>query len=206
MTAWHRKNWARILCLTVAGAFAVTSLSGCLAGNFGLTRKIAQWNLGFSPVPRVIICVALYVIPVYELSAVFDVLLNNTVEFWTNQPIITAENQVFHKDGYRIVMSNRRNPLKSSTFSVYNKEGQLESVSELRETKNGAIDVYVNGELKAQVQSLHAGLAEISVMNPTDPQIINVNAPKEAKKLDFTKLREVRKMLAQNELVAQAAK
>ena len=194
------RNLTRTACLTIAAIVAVTSISGCVVGNFGLTRKVGQWNSSFSPVPKTIICVALY-LGVYEFTMLFDVFLNNTVEFWTDSPVVTAQNQVFHKNGYRIVINNRRDPLRSSTYTVY-KSGRVQSVSELRETKNGAIDVYVNGELKAQVKSLHEGLAEISVMSPIDPQIITVKAPKETKKVDFTRLREVRKILAKNELLA----
>ncbi len=195
----------RTICGVVAAAVGVASVTGCAAGNFGLTRKLAQWNLTFSTIPRIIVYVAFVIIPVYELALVFDFLINNTVEFWTDSPVITAQTKTFSKDGYRVVVNHTRDPLRKSIFTVYDKEGRVQSISELREMKDGSIAVYLNGELKARVRSLHAGLAEIAVANPTDPQIVTLKAPSQFKNLDFTKLRAVKKLLEKNQVIAQSA-
>ncbi len=200
----QKNKSARALCAIVAASVGVASLTGCAAGNFGLTRKLAGWNLSFSTVPRVIIYVAFVIIPVYELALLFDFVINNTVEFWTNSAVITSQNQTFTKDGYKVVVNNTRDPLRKSVYTAYDKEGRVTSISELREMKDGSIAVYLNGELKARVQSIRAGLAEIAVTNPSDPQIMMVKAPTETKKLDLTKLHAIRKLLMKEPVIAQA--
>lgn len=203
---FNQKNkGARLLCVLVAASVGVASLAGCAAGNFGLTRKLAQWNLSFSTVPRAIIYIAFVIIPVYPLAMLFDFIFNNTIEFWTDSPIITAQNQTFTKDGYKVVVNNTRDPLRKSVYTVYDKEGRVTSISELREMKDGSIAVYLNGEIKARVQSIRAGLVEIAVTNPSDPKIMMVKAPSETKKLDLVKLHTIRKLLMKEPVVAQAA-
>ena len=143
-------------------AVAVVSLSGCAAGDFGLTRSVARWNLSFSPVPRVLICIGLYIVPVYELSMVFDLLINNTVQFWSDSAVISAKStQKFQKDGYLVTVTNMRGPLKRSIFKVYDKHGSLRSTGELRETNDKTIDVYIDGVKKDTVQNVRDGLSEI---------------------------------------------
>jgi hypothetical protein len=76
-----RKLVAAVVLATVAAA-----ASGCY-GQFALTRKIYAWNGEVTPNPfaNSLIFFALVVIPVYELGALGDWIIFNTVEVFTGQ-------------------------------------------------------------------------------------------------------------------------
>jgi hypothetical protein len=106
-----KQSLTRFICVLTLLAFSTTQLSGCVAGNFGLTRKLARWNLSFSIFPRIIVYIALIIIPVYAITLLFDFIINNTIEFWTNSPVVSAQNHTFEQDGYRVEVEHSRNSL-----------------------------------------------------------------------------------------------
>lgn len=147
--------WSRTIAMITALSVGAIQLTGCAAGNFGATRSVAHWNQRFSLLPRIIVYIALVVIPIYPLAMLFDMLLNNTLEFWTGRPIMNAKNQTFEKNGYRIEVAHSLAPLRKTVITAYNKAGQVESVSELRETAGKTVEVYVNGRRVAEVDAPH---------------------------------------------------
>jgi len=56
-----------------------------LSGNFGLSGKVRKFNLETSQDRwgREIVFVVLYVIPVYPFAGLLDILVFNSIEFWT---------------------------------------------------------------------------------------------------------------------------
>ncbi len=58
-------------------------LSSCI-GSFGLTSKIKAWNdsIGNKFVNELVF-IGMHIIPVYELSIFADILVLNSIEFWT---------------------------------------------------------------------------------------------------------------------------
>jgi hypothetical protein len=58
--------------------------TGCI-GNFGLSGKVRQFNLETSQDRwgREIVFVVLYVIPIYPFAGLLDILVFNSIEFWT---------------------------------------------------------------------------------------------------------------------------
>lgn len=70
-------------------AFAVT---GCI-GSMALTGKVRQFNLGVSPHPwpREGVFVVLQVLPVYSFAGAIDLLVVNSIEFWTGTNPISNE-------------------------------------------------------------------------------------------------------------------
>lgn len=69
-------------------------LSGCF-GNFAATRKVYDFNKSFGDKwMNQIMFWVLAAVPVYEFAGIADVLLFNTVEFWTgNNPIAMADGE-----------------------------------------------------------------------------------------------------------------
>ena len=62
---------------------ATILLSSCI-GSFGLTSRLKNWNDGLgSNWANEIVFVCLHIIPVYELSIFADILVINSIEFWT---------------------------------------------------------------------------------------------------------------------------
>lgn len=98
--------------LTVAVILTLTaslSLSSCL-GSFALTNKVLNWNrqVGGKFVNEVVFF-ALWVLPVYELSAIADILVMNSIEFWSGTNPVVAENKVIDgKDARYLVARDEK--------------------------------------------------------------------------------------------------
>ena len=124
-----------------------------MIGNFGLTRKIAKWNLGFSLIPRVIVAVILQVLPVYGLAVLFDTILNNTLEFWTKSSIISASlPQIYEKDGYEIAVKHELKPLKYTKISVTDLNTQKTEEIEIIEKSQNKVEIKNNNRHIATIK------------------------------------------------------
>ena len=104
---------------------ATIMFSSCI-GSFGLFNKVLDWNQGATSSKFVneIIFLVLSIIPVYEICAIADVLVLNTIEFWTGD-----------------------NPVASNvgkTHNVMGSDGKMYAVTNLKdgyEIKNEAGDI-----------------------------------------------------------------
>jgi hypothetical protein len=74
---------AAVLALT---AVALVGTSGCF-GSFNLTRKLYGWNKGVSDEKfvRELVFLGLNVVPVYSIAGLIDVIVTNSIEFWTGK-------------------------------------------------------------------------------------------------------------------------
>ncbi|MDG2049336.1 MAG: DUF3332 family protein [Myxococcota bacterium] len=85
----------RIAVMTALTLFALSS-TGCI-GSMALTGKVRQFNMEVSPKPwpREGVFVLLYVLPVYPFAGAADLLVVNSIEFWTGtNPISEKKAQV----------------------------------------------------------------------------------------------------------------
>ncbi len=73
----------RVALMAVMSAFVVGS-TGCI-GSMALSGKVRQFNMDASPDPwpRAGIFMLLYVLPVYPFAGSADLLVINSIEFWT---------------------------------------------------------------------------------------------------------------------------
>jgi hypothetical protein len=73
--------------LTLSGSVMFTS---CI-GSFGLSNKILSWNkeLGNKFVNEVVF-LALWIVPVYQFSMFADMIVLNSIEFWTGSNPVSA--------------------------------------------------------------------------------------------------------------------
>src|SRR3954452_23213780 len=87
----------------VAAATAVAFSTGCF-GSFALTRKLWDFNNTVSKEKglKELLFLALIIVPVYQLAALGDAIIFNTVEFWGGKNPITSM-----KDGDRDVIVQR---------------------------------------------------------------------------------------------------
>lgn len=86
----HPGRWALVL-VTVSALM----LPSCI-GKFALTKKMLAWNntVG-SKFVNELVFFAFWILPVYEVSALADLLVINSIEFWSgNNPIDTAPRTV----------------------------------------------------------------------------------------------------------------
>jgi hypothetical protein len=81
----------RILTAFALGTFAVQG-TGCI-GSFGLFNKVLDWNKHLSGNKFVnwLVFALFFVVQVYELTLVFDIFINNSIEFWTGSSLIAGE-------------------------------------------------------------------------------------------------------------------
>jgi hypothetical protein len=155
------RTYQRPLIFTLIALTTSLSMNGCAAGNFGFVRSVAKWNLKHSLLPRILFYILLVIIPVYPIALLLDLLINNTIEFWTGSAPMTAKNETFHKDGYRVDVAHTMNPLRKTVMTAYDPKGAVASVVEFRETAEEKIELYVNSEKKAEVKNTKEGLIQL---------------------------------------------
>lgn len=104
----------RKLILALALTGVMISQTGCF-GEFGLTRKVYEFNQGVGgKFVNQIVFWAMCVIPVYEVAGMLDVIIFNTIEFWTgSNPVAMApgetEVQYATVDGHQFRMTAQQN-------------------------------------------------------------------------------------------------
>ena len=76
----NKKSFTVLVAAILAGSTLFTS---CI-GSFGLTNKLLTWNRSIdSKFVNELVFVAFWIIPVYEISALADLLVINAIEFWS---------------------------------------------------------------------------------------------------------------------------
>lgn len=93
-----RKNVIRVgLVLTVCASLG---LSSCI-GSFALTNRLLTWNRTISnKLVNEIVFIAFWVLPVYEVSGLADLLVINSIEFWSgDNPMACGTKRIEGKDG-----------------------------------------------------------------------------------------------------------
>ena len=92
---------------TVGAALLCASslmFSSCI-GSFALTNKLLSWNnqVG-SKFVNELVFVAFWILPVYEVSALADVLVINSIEFWSgSNPVAQGRTVIDGQDGRYLV-------------------------------------------------------------------------------------------------------
>lgn len=74
----------RIVALMAAFGLIASFSTACI-GNFALTAKVRKFNLDTTPTRwgRQLLFLCLYIIPVYPFSGLIDILIINSIEFWS---------------------------------------------------------------------------------------------------------------------------
>lgn len=97
-----KKIYFRVgLILTICASL---SMSSCI-GSFGLTNKLMDWNKQVSSkFVNELIFFAFWVLPVYEVTALADILVLNTIEFWSgDNPVAKGKKVIDGQDGRYLV-------------------------------------------------------------------------------------------------------
>lgn len=78
--------------------------SSCI-GSFALTNKLLNWNKQVgSKFVNELVFVAFWILPVYEVSALADVLVINSIEFWNGtNPVAQGRTVIDGSDGRYLV-------------------------------------------------------------------------------------------------------
>ena len=80
------------LTLAVAATLAASMTFSSCIGSFGLTNKLLSWNQSInSKFVNELVFIAFHIIPVYEITILSDILVLNSIEFWSgNSPVADA--------------------------------------------------------------------------------------------------------------------
>lgn len=145
-------RWLALYLALTAAAVGTPNI-GCVGGNFNAIRTIAKWNLSFSILPRIIVYILLIIIPVYPIAGFLDIVIFNTIEFWTNSNPIHASNSVFEKDGIKVAITNTADPLRKTVMLLTYPDGKIQEIR-MEETELHAIRVFVDGVEKHELAAM----------------------------------------------------
>ncbi|MGE4231838.1 MAG: DUF3332 family protein [Bacteriovoracia bacterium] len=145
------KRYLRTIAVILLLTIQPIAFQGCAAGNWNLIRKVANWNLKMSILPRVLVYIILVIIPVYAVTALLDAVIFNTIEFWTGSAVIRADHKVFEKDGDKVEIVNTVDPLKKSKITTTHKDGSIQVV-EMIETPRGTIEIFMDGKKVKEIE------------------------------------------------------
>lgn len=96
-----RKYFTTAIILLSCGCFMTTS---CV-GSFALTNKLLSWNkqVGNKFVNELVFF-AFWILPVYEVSCLADILVINSIEFWSgSNPVAQGRTVIEGQDGRYLV-------------------------------------------------------------------------------------------------------
>lgn len=97
-----RKNFLTVaLICTLCGALTLPS---CI-GSFGLTNKLLTWNRHIdNKFVNELVFFAFWILPVYEVSGLADLLVLNSIEFWSgSNPVAKGKKVIEGNDGRYLV-------------------------------------------------------------------------------------------------------
>lgn len=84
---------------------ASLGLSSCI-GSFALTNRLLSWNKTISnKFVNELVFIAFWVLPVYEVSSLADILVLNSIEFWSgSNPMACSTKRIDGADGQRYLV------------------------------------------------------------------------------------------------------
>lgn len=98
-----RKIKIAISAILIAGtSLAFTS---CI-GSFALTNRVLAWNRNIGPkFVNELVFFAFWILPVYEVTALADVLVVNSIEFWSGSNPLTASTKAVDTEHGRYLIA-----------------------------------------------------------------------------------------------------
>lgn len=96
----------KILLPVCVVALASSMLFTSCIGSFKLTNKVLSWNHQISnKFVNELVFVGLWILPVYEISAIADALIINSIEFWSGTNPIEAGTKTVTSDNERYLVA-----------------------------------------------------------------------------------------------------
>lgn len=126
---------------TVAALLCSFSLSSCI-GSFRLTNSVIKWNnqVG-SKFLNEVVFFAFWVLPVYEVTSLADLLVLNSIEFWSGRNPMTAGTRIVEVQDATYLIASDENG-----YTVTNRNtSESYRLDYIRETDSWALNV--DGEL-----------------------------------------------------------
>ena len=94
----------KIFLSVAVAAVLCSSLSSCM-GKFALTRNLYSWNEQISnKFINEVVFVAFWILPVYEVCSLADLLVLNSIEFWSGDNPMTASTKAIDTEHGRYLV------------------------------------------------------------------------------------------------------
>lgn len=98
-----RKIKISLAALSLAGVSLL--FSSCI-GSFSLTNSVLKWNKQLSSkAVNELVFIAFWILPVYEVTAIADLLVLNSIEFWSGSNPVTASTKVIDTEQGRYLVA-----------------------------------------------------------------------------------------------------
>lgn len=96
----------KYLSVALTAMLACAMLSTSCIGSFALTNKLLAWNRSVSnKIVNEIVFIGFWILPVYEVSALADILVINSIEFWSgSNPMACGKKVIDGHDGRYMVV------------------------------------------------------------------------------------------------------
>lgn len=159
-----RKFKISAMCALLCGSIMFSS---CI-GSFGLFNKLRTWNEGVSNDKFVneLVFFAMCIIPVYEISIVADMLVFNSIEFWTgDNPManVGEVKEVKGENGKYLVKTN------VDGYTITNEAGQELNLKFDEEAQSWNV---MNGDEAIELLTINAdGSVNMNMQNGTYMQV-----------------------------------
>ena len=150
------------LTLAVAATLAASMTFSSCIGSFGLTNKLLSWNQSInSKFVNELVFIAFHIIPVYEITILSDILVLNSIEFWSgNSPVADAVET--KADGYHIEKAGEEDKAIDLVYNSQEESWSVKSNGEMHKLLkfDGANDVvmYLPNGQEMNVELSQAGV------------------------------------------------
>ena len=119
------KLFKQIVVVMLVATMSLMSV-GCY-GSFSLTKKVYNWNGSFgNKWVSELVFLACYVVPVYSIAGFLDVVILNSLEFWTGSNPVASS--VTSQDGTTVAFNQEKNEMTVSyagkSFTITREEGK----------------------------------------------------------------------------------
>lgn len=148
-----KKNKMTLVCAVLAGSLLFTS---CI-GSFKMWNGLKDWNQGVGDkFVNELVFIALHIVPVYEIAYLADLVVLNTIEFWSgSNPMASNEvKEIKGENGEYLVKTNNNGYTitnkddNQSMDLVYNQETQTwnavtdtENIELVKINNNGTVSI-----------------------------------------------------------------
>ena len=130
------KRFLPAIAICLAACFLCQS---CI-GSFSLTNKVLQWNKNVNnKLVNELVFFAFWVLPVYEVTSIADLLVINSIEFWSGNKPLESDNKVIKTDegDYFIAVSEKGYEISSPDGKTISFEFDSESQTWSLDCGNG---------------------------------------------------------------------
>lgn len=163
------------LTILVSATLACSMLFTSCIGSFGLFNKLLDWNKTIdSKFVNELVFIAFCIVPVYEIAALADILVINSIEFWSgSNPVadagdvktINTENGVYtvetKTDGYHIQKADQEKGIDlvfDKTDRSWSVEMEGEKTKLLQFESDDDVVMYLPDGQKMSVEMNQAGV------------------------------------------------